>query len=38
MAIHVDWLWLIVGIVLGMFVVPTVLAKVKGGSAKKAGS
>src|SRR5580658_523877 len=25
MALNIDWMWLIIGIVLGMFVVPTVL-------------
>ncbi len=36
MALHIDWLWLVIGIVLGMFVVPGVLAAVKGKTAKKA--
>ena len=25
MALRIDWLWLVIGIVLGMFVVPTVI-------------
>lgn len=34
----INWTWLLVGIVLGMFVVPTVLAKVKGASGGKKAS
>ncbi len=34
MAPKIDWMWLIVGIVLGMFVVPTVVSTIK-GKAKK---
>jgi|HubBroStandDraft_1064217.scaffolds.fasta_scaffold195087_3 hypothetical protein len=37
MALNIDWMWLIIGIVLGMFVVPTVLKTVK-GKTSKAGS
>lgn len=33
----VDWLWLIVGLVLGIFVYPMVSAKLKSGKAKPAG-
>jgi hypothetical protein len=34
MALNIDWMWLIVGIVLGMFVVPTVISTVKGKTKK----
>jgi hypothetical protein len=37
-ALNIDWMWLIIGIVLGMFVVPTVLATVKGKTSKSSGN
>lgn len=35
MALRIDWLWLVIGIALGLFVVPTVISTVKGKTAKK---
>ena len=37
MALNIDWMWLIIGVVLGMFVVPTVLSTIKGKTAKSSG-